>query len=361
MRCVSVVLAFVLPFCFAADFTLAQVAADAPPSAVTAKASLELRGVALIPSEADQDGAVRAMAFDYLLPGKQEQGLMFGVGVERLDEERGWVEIPQEELAIEMQRFPPLGETERSGTRMLVTPTKGLQPGSHRAHVSAYLSGDSEADAITKMFTWQVLPRAAAAESDGEPPPVLFEKKFPVRFETWEAASDTLGGRFPGGVGTIGLFHGMMADPVTGLYYARNRWYDPRTGQFLSPDPAGPVDSPNLYAYVGWQPTMSTDPLGLYQRDFHLGMTEYLAREAGFTRPTARVVALSAERPDEDERDPLVTGRVLRTSALYPEAREHEAARSIRRWHFLVTCPPGQEAPGQCAVIPGSAQAMAET
>ena len=123
------------------------------PSAVTAKARLELRGVALIPSEADQDSALRAMAFDYLLPNKQEQGLMFGVGVERLDEERGWVEIPQEELALEMQRFLPLGETERSGTRMLVTPTKGLQPGSYRAHVNAYLSNDSEADAITKMFT----------------------------------------------------------------------------------------------------------------------------------------------------------------------------------------------------------------
>lgn len=264
MRRVSMALAFVLPICLAADSTLAQVAAAAPPGAVTAKASLELRGVALVPSEADPDGAPGAMAFDYLLPGKEEQGLMFGAVVELLDGEDSWVEIPQEELVIEMQRFPPLGETERSGTRMLVTPTKGLTPGSYRAHVSASLSGGTEADAVTKTFALQVPPRAAAADSGGEPPPVVFERKFPPQFDSAEAAADTVGGRFPGGQSM--LFQGAWTDPITGLAYHRNRWYDPRTGQFLSPDPAGPVDSPNLYAYVAWQPTMATDPMGLLLR-----------------------------------------------------------------------------------------------
>ncbi|HLE85556.1 MAG TPA: hypothetical protein VJG13_14540, partial [Thermoanaerobaculia bacterium] len=31
---------------------------------------------------------------------------------------------------------------------------------------------------------------------------------------------------------------------------------------WLSEDPAGAVDSVNLYAFVGWQPSMGTDPLG---------------------------------------------------------------------------------------------------
>jgi hypothetical protein len=32
---------------------------------------------------------------------------------------------------------------------------------------------------------------------------------------------------------------------------------------WLSEDPAGAVDSPNLYAFVAWQPSMATDPMGL--------------------------------------------------------------------------------------------------
>jgi len=34
-------------------------------------------------------------------------------------------------------------------------------------------------------------------------------------------------------------------------------------GSWLSEDPLGDVDSPNLYAYVGWRPHERTDPLGL--------------------------------------------------------------------------------------------------
>ncbi len=34
------------------------------------------------------------------------------------------------------------------------------------------------------------------------------------------------------------------------------------TGVFLSEDPAGDVDSPNRYAYVGWRPNEATDPTG---------------------------------------------------------------------------------------------------
>jgi RHS repeat-associated protein len=48
----------------------------------------------------------------------------------------------------------------------------------------------------------------------------------------------------------------------TRFAYARARWYDPRNASWLSGDPLGDVDSPNLYAYVGWQPHMRIDPLG---------------------------------------------------------------------------------------------------
>ena len=57
-------------------------------------------------------------------------------------------------------------------------------------------------------------------------------------------------------------FQGLWTDPVTGISYARNRWYDARTASWLSEDPLGAVDSPNLYAFVGWGPHMATDPMG---------------------------------------------------------------------------------------------------
>jgi len=58
-------------------------------------------------------------------------------------------------------------------------------------------------------------------------------------------------------------FQGLWTDPVTGISYARNRWYDARTASWLSEDPKGAIDSPNLYAFVGWGPHMGRDPMGL--------------------------------------------------------------------------------------------------
>ena len=87
----------------------------------------------------------------------------------------------------------------------------------------------------------------------------------PLIFDNVEAASVTLDcdGEpcFPGGLNL--LFQGLWTDPVTGISYARNRWYDARTASWLSEDPKGAVDSPNLYAFVGWGPHTGRDPLGL--------------------------------------------------------------------------------------------------
>ena len=57
-------------------------------------------------------------------------------------------------------------------------------------------------------------------------------------------------------------FQGLWTDPVSGLSYARNRWYDARSSSWLSEDPMGAVDSVNLYAFVGWGPQGATDPMG---------------------------------------------------------------------------------------------------
>jgi len=51
--------------------------------------------------------------------------------------------------------------------------------------------------------------------------------------------------------------------PDVDLYYMRNRWYEAKTGRFLSEDPAGIQSSPNLYGFVSNDPINRKDPMGL--------------------------------------------------------------------------------------------------
>ncbi|HEY9106574.1 MAG TPA: RHS repeat-associated core domain-containing protein, partial [Roseateles sp.] len=56
---------------------------------------------------------------------------------------------------------------------------------------------------------------------------------------------------------------GQAADPDTGLHYNFNRHYDPGTGRYLEPDPAGLAGGDDLYAYADGQPLLGIDPWGL--------------------------------------------------------------------------------------------------
>ena len=57
----------------------------------------------------------------------------------------------------------------------------------------------------------------------------------------------------------------MPTDRETGLIYARNRYYDPKLGRFISADPLGYVDGPSMYAFGGNNPVDRSDPMGLCQ------------------------------------------------------------------------------------------------
>jgi len=60
------------------------------------------------------------------------------------------------------------------------------------------------------------------------------------------------------------LYTGRYFDRDTGLQNNTNRWYDPKTGRWMSEDPIGfDAGDPNLYRYVGNSPVNYTDPTGL--------------------------------------------------------------------------------------------------
>jgi RHS repeat-associated protein len=59
------------------------------------------------------------------------------------------------------------------------------------------------------------------------------------------------------------LYTGQRYFGGVGLYYYKARFYDPKLGRFLQPDPIGYGAGMNMYAYVEGDPVNLTDPSGL--------------------------------------------------------------------------------------------------
>ncbi len=54
----------------------------------------------------------------------------------------------------------------------------------------------------------------------------------------------------------------LVFDEEIDLYYYRARYYSAELWRFISRDPIGQIDDVNLYAYVGNNPVMFSDPMG---------------------------------------------------------------------------------------------------
>jgi len=86
----------------------------------------------------------------------------------------------------------------------------------------------------------------------------------------WRWESDAFGATMPnedpdgdGFLTTINLrFPGQYFDKESGLYYNWHRYYDPKLGRYLSPDPIGLAGGINPYVYVDNAPTIYVDPTG---------------------------------------------------------------------------------------------------
>ncbi len=56
------------------------------------------------------------------------------------------------------------------------------------------------------------------------------------------------------------------------------RWYTPGAGRYSRTDPLGLAGGWNLYSYVGGNPLMYTDPLGLQRGDYHIPTPDEIDR-----------------------------------------------------------------------------------
>lgn len=97
---------------------------------------------------------------------------------------------------------------------------------------------------------------------------------------------------------------------IPGLVNEGFRFRDLESGMFISKDPAGFVDGPNLYNYVSQNPWSKVDPEGLNEVDVHEFLTRYLAYHAGFDYETARQIGEETQKLDDphDPRDAMAGG-----------------------------------------------------
>jgi len=92
-------------------------------------------------------------------------------------------------------------------------------------------------------------------------------------------------------------YRGELYDSETEQVFLRNRFYDPGVGRFLSMDPKGNVDGPNLYAYCGGDPVNRADPMGM-NWVWNAAINDYeWVNDFGWGRPLSHAFLDYAFRP----------------------------------------------------------------
>jgi RHS repeat-associated protein len=121
--------------------------------------------------------------------------------------------------------------------------------------VSVGIDHDTARFAVQAIRRWwramgrAAYPQARVLEGDGSP-----HGYAPAQYGPFGNGGGDIAENGPG-------YNGLQS--VAGLVYMRNRWYDPNEGRFTQEDPIGYAGGSNLYAYVGNNPILYTDPFGL--------------------------------------------------------------------------------------------------
>ena len=83
-------------------------------------------------------------------------------------------------------------------------------------------------------------------------------------------------------------FTGKDWDEEVGLYYFNARWYDPELGRFISEDPVGDPNNPNLYAYARNNPLV-VPFTGLLYAYLRTG-AQVMERDANISQEVVRII-----------------------------------------------------------------------
>ena len=168
--------------------------------------------------------------------------------VERISATFGGVEILFSEPVVSATLPPGVtvdGQTltwAAAGSEYRYRATITLPPGPHQVQVNTQLhdlAGTAPAAAANFSFS---IPAAGGT--------IAYEKPDPDEIDA-SAAKNPYG------------FQGLPRDPETGFLYARNRYFDPEIGRFVTADPLGFVDGPSEYAFASNNPSDREDGLGL--------------------------------------------------------------------------------------------------
>lgn len=113
-------------------------------------------------------------------------------------------------------------------------------------------------------------------------------------------------------------FRSKRCDPETGFIFFGRRYYDPKIGRWLTPDPAGLDEGPNLYAFLLNNPLGRRDLYGLFIEDQNFGDYKnyiLLSFERAATSSSMNVQTFDISCTQEPP--PYIEGKHIKFGAVY--------------------------------------------